>query len=412
MADTAALFERGRLNPGYLKLDLFCRGIRLDERVLDEGTGPVRMRSGLGSGIELRIPGPDRIHVNAPVVEPFARRSPYELRREPQGALLLTRDGQPVTRVALQPRPQFYDQRTSSGKRMASIGVMQGTYLGIYYGALCANWQVPEDVCRFCSVGDNVRDGSERTGKSVEDVVETALAAKRELGITFVHVNGGFDDRKRYVERFAPLMRALRERTGLLTGLQIPPLQSLDAYRAVAETGVNNVSLCFEVWDPERFRDVCPGKADRAGLEGFRRALRWSVQDVGFDTTNGEMIAGLEALSSSAAAVDWLTDLGAIPTICVFRPVVGTPYADRPPPDSDDLAPLFARAWHRCMERNLPLGIAPNVHVSIVLTPEEWRWLVPPAERGHHRLSRMRLAAKRRAFRTLFRLRRRRTAAS
>ena len=31
-----ALFENGRLNPGYLKLDLFCRGLRIAIR---RGTG-------------------------------------------------------------------------------------------------------------------------------------------------------------------------------------------------------------------------------------------------------------------------------------------------------------------------------------------------------------------------------------
>lgn len=401
----AALLEDGRLNPGYLKLDLFCRGLRVADGCLDEGRGPVRMRSGLGSGLEMRIPGRDHIHVNAPVVEPFARESPYELSRAPDGGLQLCYDGQYLTHVVLPGRPKFYDSTTSSGKPMDAIGVMQGTYLGVYYGILCANWKEPEqDICRFCSVGDNVREGSESTGKSVQDVVETARAAKRELGITFAHVNGGFDDNEQYVERFAPLMAGLRRDAGLLTGLQIPPLRELSQYREFARVGVNNVSLCFEVWDPGRFHEVCPGKDRRAGLDQFRQALTWCVRDVGFDTTNGEMIAGLEDIESSKAAIDWLTALGAVPTVCVFRPVLGTPYADLPPPRTSDLAPLFAHAWHRSMERGLPIGIAPNIHVSLVLTPEEWRWLVPPAQRNSHRLARARLAVKRRAFRTGFRL--------
>ena len=409
MAAQASLIEDGRLNPGYLKLDLFCKGLRVADGCLDGGRGPVRMRSGLGSGLELRIPGREHIHVNVPVVEPFAQQSPYELRRGPRSGWHLSYDGSPLTAVHLPERPRFYDLPTSSGKRMDTIGVLQGTYLGVYYGTLCANWKDPAlDVCRFCSVGDNVLEGKERTGKSVQDVVETALAAKRELGITFVHVNGGFDDRLDYLQRFVPLMRALREETGLLTGLQIPPLTSIEDYRVFAALGVNNVSLCYEIWDPDRFHEVCPGKDRRAGLDVFKQALMWCAQDVGFDTTNGEMIAGLEPVQSSMAAVDWLTSVGAVPTICVFRPVVGTPYADLPPPDTEDLIPLFGHAWHRCMERGLPIGIAPNVHVSIVLNPEEWRWLAPPAERGHHRLARARLAAKRSAFRTWFRLRHRR----
>ena len=46
------------------------------------------------------------------------------------------------------------------------------------------------------------------------------------------------------------------------------------------------------------------------------------------------------------------------------------------------MVPVFAHAYRRCMEKGLPIGIAPNVHVSIVMNPEECRWLLPPGERG------------------------------
>ncbi|MEZ6007967.1 MAG: hypothetical protein R3F05_09355 [Planctomycetota bacterium] len=412
VAEPAARVENGRLNPGYVKLDLFCRGLRIDPAVqLADGQQPVRMRSGLGSGLELRLPGADRVHVNAPVLETFAQRSPYVLvpfaRGRGSPGLALEHEGRFLTEVLVPPRPRFLDRRTSRGRPMGSIGVIQGTYLGVYFGPTCSNWKAPErDICRFCSVGDNVASGDESTDKTIEDVVETALAARDELGITFVHVNGGFDDRGAYLERYVPLVRALRRRTGLLVGLQIPPLSSASAYEELARTGVQNVSLCFELWDEDRFCDVCPGKARRAPLSSFREALGWCVRGGGFDTVNGELIAGLESIESSRAAVDWLVDLGAIPTICVFRPVLGTPLEGQEPPSTDALVPLFAHAWHRTIARGLPVGIAPGIHVSIVLTPEEWRWLVPPAERQRHRLPRLRLAALRAAYRTLHRARR------
>ncbi|MBI2952149.1 hypothetical protein HYY27_08645, partial [bacterium] len=68
-----------RLNPGLLKLDLYCKGMRVgptcdlerDARVI------LRTRAGLGSGLEMVLP--DDLYINAPVMEPFARRSPYVL---------------------------------------------------------------------------------------------------------------------------------------------------------------------------------------------------------------------------------------------------------------------------------------------------------------------------------------------
>ena len=91
--------------------------------------------------------------------------------------------------------------------------------------------------------------------------------------------------------------------------------------------------------------------------------------------TNGEIIAGLEPPESSIAAIDWITSVGAIPTVCVFRPLVGTDLADADPPRTEDLVPVFRRLYEACMERGLPIGCAPNVHVSLVMLPEECRSL-------------------------------------
>jgi hypothetical protein len=59
----------------------------------------------------------------------------------------------------------------------------------------------------------------------------------------------------------------------------------------------------------------------------------------------------------------------------VFRPLRGTDYEELDPPATEDLVPVFGRLYDACMERRLPIGLAPNVHVSLVLLPEECRWL-------------------------------------
>jgi hypothetical protein len=86
--------------------------------------------------------------------------------------------------------------------------------------------------------------------------------------------------------------------------------------------------------------------------------------------TNGEIIAGLEPPESSIRAIDWITSVGAVPTVCVFRPLTGTDLEAAAPPRSEDLVPVFRRLYEACMERGLPIGCAPNVHVSLVLQPE------------------------------------------
>ena len=66
--------------------------------------------------------------------------------------------------------------------------------------------------------------------------------------------------------------------------------------------------------------------------------------------TNGEIIAGLEPPESSIAAIDWITSVGAIPTVCVFRPLIGTDLEDAEPPKTEEMVPVFRRLYEACME--------------------------------------------------------------
>jgi radical SAM family protein len=390
--------EELRRNPALLKLDLYCKGIRIEESC-HEGRGGrkiLRTRAGLGSGLEVVLPG--ELWTNIPVTEHFAKESPYTLTWSEEGGLLIRHDGEPVAPVRLSPQPAWYEHKTASGRRMSRVGTLQGTYLGIYPARVCEFWtEEVKSNCRFCSVGLNLgADDSDE--KSVQDVLETVLAAREESGITYVDFNTGHDEEEGYLDTLEPYIRAVKENTGLLVGVQTPPHSDLKRYDWLRTLGVNRVSFCFELFDPQRFKEVCPGKCRTYGLERYLEAVRYCAGR--FDVTNGEIIAGLEPPQSSIAAIDWLTSVGAIPTVCVFRPLLGTDLEDEPPPKTEDLIPVFRRLYEACMEKGLPIGIAPNVKVSLVLLPEEGRYFSDRA----FVWSRAKNAARAAAFRSAFRI--------
>lgn len=373
-----------RRNPAYLKLDLYCRGLRMDESCFieeDGGRKIMRTRAGLGSGLEAILPG--GLWTNIPVVEPFAAVSPYLLKKEGQ-AYRLYLDGDFVAPIRLSPRPPWYSRKTASGKDMTRVGSLQGTYLGIYPAKVCEYWTEKERTnCQFCSVGLNL-GVDDATEKSVDEVLEVVRAAREQSGITYVDFNSGHYEGDTYLDILEPYIRAVKEDTNLLVGVQTPPHHDLSRYDRLKEMGVNRVSFCFEIFDPARFKAVCPGKDREYGLKRYLDAIAYCA-DLGRRkpslsqpwVTNGEIIAGLEAPESSIAAIDWITGAGAIPTVCVFRPVIGTDLASLPPPRTEDMVPVFARLYEACMERKLPIGVAPNVHVSLVMLPEECASLSP-----------------------------------
>ncbi|HET8945703.1 MAG TPA: radical SAM protein [Candidatus Polarisedimenticolia bacterium] len=388
-----------RRNPALLKLDLYCRGMRIDDSchvAEDGGRAVLRTRAGLGSGLELVLPG--GLWTNVPVSEAFARSSPYvlhrtrdhyEIRRHGErpregldgGTQLLLDRSEAIAAVRLAPRPGWYDRATSTGKPMTRVGTLQGTYLGIYPARVCSYWtEKPErSNCHFCSVGLNL-GADDDPEKSVDEVMEVVHAAIEESGITYVDFNTGHYEGETYLDILEPYLRRVKRETGLLVGVQTPPHRDLRRYDALRKMGVNRVSFCFEIFDERTFKRVCPGKDREYGLARYLDAVRHCAAlaaagpRAGPWVSNGEIIAGLEPPASSMAAIDWITSVGAIPTVCVFRPLAGTDMEDAAPPRAADLVPVFRRLYDACMERGLPIGAAPNVHVSLVLLPEECRW--------------------------------------
>ncbi len=389
-----------RENPALLKLDLFCKGIQVeDPTVLSSrrGRGVRRTRAGLGSGLELILPGP--MWTNVPVAEAFAQDSPYTLHALAGRAFSLHREGKALCRVDLAERPAWYDRETTSGLRMARVGTLQGTYLGIHVGPVCDHWSQRSGRrnCKFCSVGLN-QGVDDAQVKAVSDVLEVVAAARAESGITYVDFNTGHLEGDAYLDLLAPIVRHVKERFGLLVGVQTPPHRDLRRYDELRSMGVNRVSFCLELFDRQRFREVCPGKHEEYGHDRYLEAIRYcaGLGRIGPKrepwVTNGELIAGLEPPASTIRGIEWITAVGAIPTVCVFRPLVGTDLADHPPPRTEEVVPVFRALYEECMAHRLPIGCAPNVHVSLVLLPDEARSL----SQRHFRGGALRLAALRR----------------
>ncbi|HEY7113620.1 MAG TPA: radical SAM protein [Thermoanaerobaculia bacterium] len=378
------------LSPVALEIDLFCRGLRIDPScaVGEDGRRIARTRAGLGSGLELVLPSPRKpIWVNVPVVERFTAASPWRLRKVASGyrvADLRSGDEYPVE---IPEEPSWYGRRTASGVEMSRIGVLQGNYLGVYVSNRCLYWaSAPSRACKFCTTGKNL-GVAEQVRKSVADVVEVARAARDESGAIFTHLNTGYHYEE--VDRLEPIhglrqcepfVRALRERVGGFLGVQCMPVprRKFSEYDALIAAGADHFSFCYEFEDPEVFRRLCPGKAETLGQQGFFEAMEYTARRLGRGRVSGEIIAGLEPVEATKRGIDRIVRSGAFPTVCIFRPTIGSELEDAPPPDPEAMKDVFAHVWEACRREGLPVGVLP-IEVSLVVQPEETRDLAAPS---------------------------------
>lgn len=376
------------LRSAELEIELLCRGLRLDSSYhAAQARRIARTRAGLGSGLELVLPAVRKdIWVNVPVIEPFAAQSPFVLFVENDARIMDTRDDTSYA-VRIPPEPEWYSRTTSAGTLMSRVGVLQGNYLGIYISNRCMFWHLnPPQACKFCTTGKNVGT-SEESAKSIEDVVEVGLAAKEESGSIFTHLNTGyyFEDRPNMaavhgVTQAAPYVSALRRRVGGFIGLQAIPLarERFDEYDRVIDLGVDHFSFCYEFEDPEVFARLCPGKDRALGQKMFFDAMEYTSKKLGRGRVSGEIIAGLEPIEATKRGIDRIVNAGAFPTVCIFRPTIGSELEDTPPPDPEPMKEVFAYLYNACRRAYLPIGILP-IEVSLVVQPEEAAELVSPS---------------------------------
>ncbi len=373
-----------RLNPTELEIDLFCKGIRIHESCHLERDSWVfaKARAGLGSGLELMIPGKKEIWLNAPVLEYFAQYSPYELRYDNNQYYVYHTLDQEKYPAVIPPAPKWYFEKTSTGVEMKEIGVMQGTYLGVYLGKTCSFWASdPKENCHFCATGLNVgQSGADKEMKSVEEVVEVAQRAKEESGITFIHFNTGYQQGKG-LDLCAPFVKAIKEEVGLLVGVQAIPTKELWKYDWLIDCGCDHFSFCYELHNPQEFAKYLPGKQRHLGQETFFKAMEYTSQKLGKGRVSGEIIAGIEPIEDTLQAIEFITDMGAFPTICIFRPVKGTIMEDWPSPKYEDMVRVFRAMYEACMRKSIPIGLAPNLEVSLVVQPTDAIFLVEPSMR-------------------------------
>ncbi|MCX7895867.1 MAG: hypothetical protein N2447_07950 [Thermoanaerobaculum sp.] len=375
------------LNPCELEIELFCRGIRLDPTCTleQDARGFRRTRAGLGSGLELVIPGARKdVWCNVPVFEHFCATSPFLLKKEQGRYLVVDTRTDEAYPVRMPPEPAWYRRLTSRGHEMATIGVLQGTYLGVYISETCRFWDPGNDRhCHFCTSGLNVGQ-AEVLRKGVDEVVEVAQAAKEESGVTFFHLNAGYQREDRpEASRFhglnlaAPYVKAIREQVGGFIGVQVAPVfpQDFWKYDWLMALGADHFSFCYEFHNPEYFARYCPGKCGSLGQKTFFAAMEYTAAKLGKGAVSGEIIAGIEPLADTLAAIEYITSVGAFPTVCIFRPLQGSLLEGYPSPDPEAMKRVFFHLWECTVKHGIPSDVIPNIQVSLVVQPGDTVYL-------------------------------------
>jgi len=353
-----------RLNPAELKIELLCRGARLDAGCrIEEGGRPVwRQEHDPGNGLELILPGEMRdLWVNVPIFQKYVADSPYLLALDKGMYILANRNSGYSYPVQLAPKPDWYGMCTSRGTPMSQVGSLQGTILLFDFGKQCRLWDGPPEAAAV-------------EEKAVEDVIETALMALNTSGVTFALLRGGYQGPGSFTRLF-PYIDALKREAGILVGVQFPAEAELRLYDQARALGVDHISIPVDLFNQ--------AYAERFGTDGFggqrselaRRALEYCVRAMGKGRVSAEIVAGVEPIEDTLKALVYFVKTGALPLVLILRPMEGTPLENLTPPRPEDMLPVFRHLYETCRSHNFPIAQLPNINLSTLLHPVDTLYL-------------------------------------
>lgn len=277
--------------------------------------------------------------------------SPWCVRRRADGWMLML-DGQPVCSVELPPRPAYYDHRLSDGSP-ANRYVSQFSVhaVAVFLRRRCHMWAI-RAPCKFCSV-----EATRSVNRAVHDaphgplLTEALVAAvASEPRLRALEWSGGaLDDFDRGFTEAVDAIEAARAALprAVPNHLNIMPPHDLSLLSRLA--AVEEPTFALEVWSPRLFEQVCPGKHRLYGRAGYLRAFDACVTLFGAGKMSCNFVAGLEPVENLIEGCWAMAESGVVPTVAVFHPDMGTPYARKPPPAIGDLLRLAGElsALHR-----------------------------------------------------------------
>jgi biotin synthase-related radical SAM superfamily protein len=346
-------------NPGTLKIDLMLRGIKVnDPGLLAEAGGKAGVDIVLNRGTRACVPLADE-----------AVESPYSLVRGASG--LAVSDGQESAPCEIVKRPAFLDKKTQGGVLFSDIAASHGSYVVITPTTRCDFFNEGVE-CKYCA-GNYDRAGKGRT-HSVDDVLEVVEAVKKEKVSDIIYVSIGFSDGPDGgIEFLAPYIKGIKKYFNTLVAVEALPPRKNSWIDDTYAMGADSVLYNLEIFDPELFELICPGRAELIGQKRYKQALKYAAGVFPSGTVASHLIVGLEPPGSTRKGIDFLTGIGVVPILPIYRPTGGRALRIEPL-TAEVIIPVYKHLYEAVKEKDINMNWVREI--SVITTPIEGKLLI------------------------------------
>lgn len=296
------------------KLKLLIYGVRTDRKPLRRGGG------GPTGGLGFRIG--DSV-VSAPVLQSYARDSPFEIQKKGEDHWLLYK-GEAVGMVEF-PRAEYYRQ-TIDGMPAGRIVALDGyDTLVSAVSRKCAHWEAGMK-CSFCSIQHNLSGALVvKTPEQIAQAVKVAYEEDRNRHLTLTTGTTSTPDKG--AARVAEVVKAVKATMDIPVHVQVEPVER-EFLELLYESGADSIGIHVETFDPLLRKSVVPGKP---GLEDYFKSWSDAVDVFGEWNVSSWLLTGLgERRESVIYGIKTMLEHAVYPFIVPYRP---PPFVSSTTPD-------------------------------------------------------------------------------
>ena len=291
---------------------------------------------------------PQALKLRDGVIFALLRRegSPWEIQVNGECVSLL-RTGEEVTELELPERPVYFGKTLSNGQRAEDFIAVAGESIPGFFLYPECHYFAAGLPCGFCSLSHTRKTA----GKDMANIFPLELIAEatrlfqrtpwKDSPIISIST-GTFSDNDegaKFVARVIKTMEEVLEPKIPIHLLTMPPtsLELIDLYR---ESGVTSIAFNLEVFDRDRFIEICPGKHKYYGYDKYLQALREAVKVFGAYNVFCGFVWGMESKESLLSGYRWCFDRGISVSSNVFHADQGSAFANYAHPAESDILSL------------------------------------------------------------------------
>ncbi len=291
-----------------------------------------------------------------PVYTTGAAESPYRVDVDrATGQSYLAKDEQIISALDFPRQPKFYGLQTADGIPYSKIALLHSNnVLATTVLQTCIRYENRKTACQFCAIGQSLESNRTIAQKTPAQLAEVAEAAVRLDRVEhMIMTTGTPNTTDRGAAYLTECAQAIKARVPLPIQAQCEPPNDFRWFERMATAGVDSLGMHLEAADPDVRARIMPGKA-KVSVDYYFEAFAAAVKVFGRGQVSTYLLAGLGDSKETLLTVsERLIDLGVYPFVVPFVPIVGTPLAQTPPPDSQLMFDLYQQIGQMLKRANL-----------------------------------------------------------